>query len=148
MRIHRLCVLIALVLAGSVSSSDQKPAKTDQERMQGNWDVVSLNANGKDVDEAPIKSAKVKIAGNQLTLVQSDPAKEDVVTIAIDPTQTPKTIEVTHHNADANAKPLRGIYELTATDLVIALSTDPDDFAPTDAKPGEKRIVLTLRRPK
>lgn len=146
MRVHRLCALIVLGLAGTALSADPKPA--DQDRMQGNWDVVSLNANGKDVDEAPIKSAKVKIAGNQLTLIQTEPAKEDVVTIAIDPTQTPKTIEVTHQNADANAKPLRGIYELTETDLVIALSTDPDGFAPTDVKPGEKRIVLTLRRPK
>jgi RNA polymerase sigma factor (sigma-70 family) len=88
--------------------------QADQEKLQGNWQVVAVEAGGQ---ARPNAGMRLIFAGDKLTLFGPGvPAL--AMNYVLDPSQTPKTIDV---NAPAGGV-WRGIYELNGDSLRLCLN--------------------------
>ncbi len=116
----------------------QAEPKTDKERLQGTWVGVSINARGEDVPAEQARAYRITFAGDRVKPKRPlDPAED--YPYRIDPTQKPKTIDFLARRAGL------GIYEFEGDKLRLCL-TDEDAPRPTDFKPGERHVVIVLRR--
>jgi RNA polymerase sigma factor (sigma-70 family) len=112
--------------------------KADQERLQGTWVAVSMNVKNKDVPAEQVRTFRVTIAGDRMKthrLLEDD----EEIPYQLDPTRKPKTIDFLARRAGL------GIYEFDGDRLRLCL-TDEDAPRPTDLKPGERRVVILLKR--
>jgi uncharacterized protein (TIGR03067 family) len=98
--------------------------KKEMERLQGTWQLVSVETEGKAPSEDVIKTIRVVIAGNKHTVHVGDQVAAKEIPFTIDPTKTPK--EVTDKLPDGTE--IKGIYEL-----------DGDTLKSCVAAPGKER---------
>jgi len=118
---------------------DQKP-KTDQELLEGIWLIIGLEANGKAEPEQNYRGNTLTLTKDKATLKEGKHAPIDFAT-AIDPSKSPKTIDLT-----AKAVIIRGIYKFEGDELVLCLSIGanrPTDFT---TKVGGDTELFTLKR--
>jgi uncharacterized protein (TIGR03067 family) len=111
------------VLVACVSATDANAA--DLARMQGDWMVHSMRAEGMDVPPDDAQALFRTIEGDKYTVSRYT----KVVgrgTFKIDATQSPKTIDSSP--AGPQAKPISGIYEF-----------DGDKLRICNARPGQPR---------
>jgi uncharacterized protein (TIGR03067 family) len=132
---RRLCVL--LLASFSLGADD---AKEDKETLQGRWTVVTAERDGRAFPEA--KEDRIVFAGDKLTVKIKDRMHD--ATYQLDPNKHPKRIVIV--SADAQEKPLKGIYQLEGDSLKICLGKDqPVEFA---ARAGTEQVLLILKRDK
>jgi RNA polymerase sigma factor (sigma-70 family) len=112
--------------------------KTDKERLQGTWVGVSINAKGEGVPAEQARAYRITFAGDRVKPQRPLEAAEDYP-YRIDPMQKPKTIDFLARRAGL------GVYEFAGDKLRLCL-TDEDAPRPTDFKPGERRVVIVLKR--
>lgn len=142
---------LALLLAGlaSATHADQpteptrkaeSKARTDAELVEGTWVIVGLEAGGKAEPEANYRGNTLTFTQNKATLKEGKYAPIDFAW-ALDPTKSPKTIDLT-----AKAVTIRGVYRFDGDDLTLCLSIGPN--RPTDfaTKAGGDTEVFTLKR--
>src|SRR5207249_874334 len=99
-------LLSALCLIAADAPAEEA-VKKELANFQGDWKLVSAERDGKP-DES-FKGYHSIIKGNQLTGKQGDMTMTS--TIKIDPTRTPKTIDVTLVDGPDKGKTRLGIYE-------------------------------------
>ena len=145
--LYHVCVLL---LAGSFAAdAKDEAAKTELQKMKGNWKITELVIDGKAGPKDALGAA-VTIEGSTMTLTLKDPGgKEEKksMTLIIDPTKTPKQIDM---KPDKDV-PSLGIYELKGDTLRICGSDPPKSKdRPTNFEPkkGDHRVLLTLTRVK
>lgn len=147
MRTLLAAVLVALAGSGSARQPDPKTKpevkpKTDSELIQGGWLIVGLETGGKAEPERNYRGNTFSFAKDRATLREG--GFEPIgFTVTLDPTATPKTIDLT-----AKGNVLRGIYKLDGDDLVICLCIGgmrPTEFA-TKAGGTEVAELFTLKR--
>jgi uncharacterized protein (TIGR03067 family) len=106
----RTCIvaLLAAVAIGFVAA--QPAAKGDLEKFQGTWQAsYVIGFDGKPAPDDEVKNASLLVEGSQFTLKTKDGVIKG--TFTIDPSRTPKTIDVTLEGAKPNEK-LLGIYRI------------------------------------
>jgi uncharacterized protein (TIGR03067 family) len=134
---RRCRLLIATV--GLVVAADAP--KTDLEKLQGAWGVITLETSGKERSVEHTDRLKVVIKNRQL-IFKGQTADQEM-TFTIDPAKKPKQIDLTHPEKKVGTLP--GIYSLEGDTLRICYGFDkehrPDDFVST-AKNGRVLIVL------
>ena len=92
-------------------------ARVEEEKLQGNWQVVTVERGGKKQQNAGIRLA---FAGDKM--IMSAPAIQiPPMPYVLDPSQAPKTIDV---NSPAGGV-WRGIYELDGDSLKLCLNQSP-----------------------
>src|SRR6516162_5222640 len=111
MRQHVAALVIAVLAVGAALSQD-KEGKSDQDKIQGTWTMVSGMREGKPFPEEA-KNRKITFAGNKMKLKMND--QEHEVTFKLDPAKKPKEIDV-----DFDGQAGKGIYELDGDTLKIA----------------------------
>jgi RNA polymerase sigma factor (sigma-70 family) len=94
-------------------------AKSDKEKIQGTWTVVSVKDNGQESSADELKGLTMVITHAKLVL-KGVRGEEREFTYQLDPAQKPKWIDV----ADGEKKML-GIYELDGDSLKICLNETP-----------------------
>ncbi len=94
-------------LSGSTSSNAD-----DLNRLQGAWRVASVEANGSPMDQADISNLSVIIHGNAYTLTNGDGDQTDKGTFSLDPSKTPRQMDVHHTNNYGDQETLLAIYEI------------------------------------
>jgi uncharacterized protein (TIGR03067 family) len=111
----------------TVDEPKDDAVKKDLQKLQGNWTVISIEVNGNKIPEDKIGDPKAVFKGDQYSI------HDFRLTITIDPTKKPKTINM--DGKDGNGKPLTmiGIYEVEGDTLKICF-----------AKPGEKERPSTF----
>jgi RNA polymerase sigma factor (sigma-70 family) len=120
------------------SKATSKSANDELERLQGTWNVVGVEVDGKD-DE--IDDARLVIAKNQCKWERNG-AEQKMTSVVVDPEKNPKVIVF-----DDRGKAAPGIYELHGDDLKICYAergAKPPDKFKTSA--GSKMVLLTLKR--
>jgi uncharacterized protein (TIGR03067 family) len=126
------------LLVSAASAQD----KSDKDKLQGTWLMVSGERAGKALPPEFAKDAKVVFAGDKLTLKNKDFMLEG--TFKLDPGKKPKEIDV-----DFNGKPGKGIYQLEGDTLKIAHGETgdprPKDFT---TKEGDQVTVVVFKREK
>ncbi len=135
--------LLALAVLGTgVTSppraSAQDKAKSDQELIQGTWEVVSGEKGGEKLPEEIVKAIKITFKGDKLSLAHGDDAKE--ATFKLDPAKKPR-----HLDANIDGKTIEAIYALEGKNLKICAG-EPASPRPKDFKGEGENIFLVLKR--
>jgi uncharacterized protein (TIGR03067 family) len=118
MRIWQAGVLlsIAVVLwgvpgwAGGDSPRDEA-VKKELKRFQGSWKAVSIrNTDGKQAPDDQVQKTRLIVEGNKFTLTSKDATITG--TFTINPSATPKRIDVTLTSKEGKETKLLGIYQI------------------------------------
>lgn len=107
----RICILLLLATIVVGFSPAQEPAiKNDLEKFQGSWQAsYVIGADGKPAPADDVKSTRLVVKGNEFTLRTNDSVIKG--TFTINPSQTPKAIDVVLEGAKPDEK-LLGIYRI------------------------------------
>jgi uncharacterized protein (TIGR03067 family) len=120
----------------------EKQPMTDQEKIQGAWQLVSGERAGKALPGEVTRHVRLIFVGDRLTTQHKDRKTE--ATFKLDPGKSPREIDV-----DMEGSVGRGIYQLDCDSLKIIHgevgSARPDDLS--KGGPGLTVLVLTRDRP-
>jgi uncharacterized protein (TIGR03067 family) len=138
-----LSVVACLLLLPCITADDDKK---NNEPFQGKWKFVSIVANGTTVPSDQFEKAVVTITGNKRVLKDGDEVKS-VATYKVDPTKTPKTIDISVSEGILKGKNMKGIYEFSGDTVTINVTLDGDE-RPTDfsSKADSGRLLQVFRR--
>ena len=141
--------LLLMMAAALMLSADAAPedVKKEIERFQGTWKFVSIETEGKKLDEKALEHPRLIIMADKFT------SKEENVTyhgtFKVDPSKMPKTIDVTFTDGREKGKTMLGIYELEGDTYKACFSPGgkkrPTEFA---SKPGTDLVLEILKREK
>ncbi len=138
--------LSVVLLAGLVCSNlIADEAKTERERLQGMWQVMSGQEGGKAFPAADIKGSRVTVAGDTMT-VQS---KEDrrVMRFKLEPSRKPKGMELMTIEGKDKGQTSHGIYQLEGDTLKIAFApTGKPRPAEFSSKAGTEQMLFVMKR--
>jgi uncharacterized protein (TIGR03067 family) len=146
MKLRMLCVLAVGVLLAADDAKDA--AKKDQEKMAGEWSLVSAERDGQPLPEELVKTIKRVFKGDEYTTTKDG----DVIGKAkfkLDPSKKPKHIDFTPSEGAEAGQALEGIYELDGDKLKICYSQSgekrPGEFS---TKEGSGRTLGVWKRDK
>ena len=143
--------VLALTAGLSLAAGDGNKKALDMEyaKLEGTWQVVSLEVDGMMIPKETIKNSKLIIKSKEFTM------KENIATykgtFSIDPSKKPKTIDIKFTEGPENGNTSLGIYELDGDDLKLCLSVTtkerPTEFS-AKPKSGHGFEVLKREKPK
>lgn len=119
-------LVVSAALVGADASGDK--AKKDQEAFQGTWVVVTAERDGKQAPASDLKHMKLVIDGDHFTF--HGPNGEEAGTFKLDPTTSPKAIDVMPTSGPDKGKIVLGIYELDGTERHRACFASPGKDRP------------------
>ena len=139
-------VIAVLVLAGAVAAQDA--IKKEMAQLEGEWSMVSGEANGLSMPKETVKSGK-RVAKNGETIITIGGQVYFKAKFSIDPTKKPKAVDYTMTEGPTKGKIHLGIYELDG-DTVKFCFAAPGKDRPTEftAKEGSQRTLSVWRRDK
>jgi uncharacterized protein (TIGR03067 family) len=128
---------------GPVSEPGDDAVKDELAKFEGTWRHESMEIAGKAQDVSPFRETPLILKGQSFTQGKAQG------TFKIDPTKTPKTIDMTFANGPAKGITLQGIYELDATTYKLCVA-GPDADRPKvfDSKPKDGGSVQVLKKVK
>jgi uncharacterized protein (TIGR03067 family) len=133
-----LCSLTAL--AGSAGGD---AVQKELANLEGTWQLISAETDGKKLAEEQVKQIKVVIKGDRHTVYFGDQALAKQIQFRVDPGKKPKTVDDTLDDG----RMIRGIYELdgdTLRSCVAAVGKDrPMEFS---AKAGSGHTLRVFQR--
>jgi uncharacterized protein (TIGR03067 family) len=122
-------VLLALGLATAVGNSPARTAGQERKQLTGAWKLVSVTRNGRQVLKKDLKKHRaVAVFRGKRMIGWMDNRVYNDAAFAIDPSKTPKTIDITDMRGKYRGKKQLGIYEIDGSTLRIC-----------HARPGKKR---------
>jgi uncharacterized protein (TIGR03067 family) len=149
MRIALVALLCALVLTASAGTGARADDKADVEKelkkFQGTWTFESVEAGGKEVPAAEFKGITVTFEGDKYTVRKG----AEVIQAAkqkLDPSRSPKTLDVTVVEGANKGTVILGIYEFSGDTLKVCF--DPEGKKrPTEFKgaSGSQTCVVHKR---
>ena len=152
MRIALLTLLgtfIFTFFGGSGARADQKvDVEKDLKKFQGTWNFESVEAVGKQESASDFKDMTVTFEGDKFTVKKGHEVIQ-VDTEKIDPSKSPKTVDVTVTEGLSKGAVMLGIYEIDGDTLKVCF--DPEGKKrPTEFKtaPGSQEFFNVHKRVK
>jgi uncharacterized protein (TIGR03067 family) len=144
----RPIVSLTAVLILVCTSGAQDAAKKEMRQLEGEWFMVSGEANGQAMPQELVKTGK-RLAKDGETTISMGGQVYFKAKFRIDPTKKPKAIDYTMTQGPTKGKTHLGIYEL-AGDTVKFCFAAPGGDRPTDftAKEGSQRTLSVWKRDK
>ena len=139
-----LVTFASLIVASQPGVGGEKEAavKKEMKQLQGNWTVISIQVNRKDLPKDKIGDPNATIKGDEYRI------HDFRLRLTIDPTKKPKTIDM--DGKDGNGKPLSmiGIYELERDTLRICFAKPGTKKRPTkmETMPGSGQSLIVYKR--
>jgi uncharacterized protein (TIGR03067 family) len=132
----------------ATGDGNKEPLDVDYAKLEGTWQVVSLEVDGKEIPKETIKESRLIIKGKEFTM------KEKIATykgtFSIDSSKSPKTIDIKFTEGPEKGNTSLGIYELDGDDLKLCLTVTakerPTEFT-TKAKSGHGFELLKRENP-
>jgi uncharacterized protein (TIGR03067 family) len=139
-------VFAVLVLAGTAVAEDAD--KKELARLEGEWTMVSGEANGFSMPEEMVKSGK-RVAKDGQTTINIGGRVYFKAKYCIDPAKKPKAIDYTMTEGPTKGKTHLGIYELDGDTVKFCFAV-PGKERPTEftAKEGSQRTLSVWKRVK
>jgi uncharacterized protein (TIGR03067 family) len=133
------------VLHREPAAGKEDAIKKEMAKLEGTWQLVSAETDGKQLPEEQAKQIRVVIKGTSHTVYFGDKAVVEGVAFRVDPTTTPKQVEDTLKDG----KKIRGIYELDG-DTLRSCVAPPEKGAPTEftGKAGSGQTLRIFKRVK
>ena len=136
--------VVVLVLAAAPPEEDA--VKKELEKLQGTWQLVSAETDGKKAPEEQVKQIRVVIKGNKHTVFFGDKAIAKEVAFTLDPQKKPKASD----DILPDGKMIRGIYELdgdTLKSCVAAVGKErPTEFAAGAGTGNTLRVFKRVKK--
>jgi uncharacterized protein (TIGR03067 family) len=152
MRIGLVTLLCTLVLTASggagARAGDKADVKKEFKKFQGTWTFASVEAGGKEEPAAEFKSMTVTFEGDKFTVKKGDKVIQ-AGTQKLNPSKSPKTVDVTVTEGLSKGAVMLGIYEIRADTLKVCF--DPEGKKrPTQFKSaaGSQTFVAVHKRVK
>lgn len=144
MRTHALIALV-LLLAGD---SKDDAAKTDLEKFEGKWTLVSAQRDGKKMPEEEVKKLTLTIRGNRFILDKEARVVSEG-TFILDAARKPKAIDETATAGPNKGTSFLAIYEIDEDRHQICFAA-PGQERPTEfsSAPGSGRLLQVWKREK
>jgi uncharacterized protein (TIGR03067 family) len=130
----RILAIVALLAgvstwAGADDTDKAEAVKRDLKKFEGTWMMASGENDGKPLAADVVKKARLVIQGDRHTVKVGDDTY--VGTHVLDPTKSPKTIDVKDTDGPFKGKTVKGIYELTDEAFRVCVAP-PDKDRPTE----------------
>ena len=137
-------VIGVLVLVGAAGAQDA--AKKETAKLEGEWSMVSGEANGFSMAEETVKGGK-RVAKDGETAITFDGQVYFKAKYSVDATKKPKAIDYMMTEGPTKGKTHLGIYELDG-DTVKFCFAAPGKERPTEftAKEGSRRTLSVWKR--
>lgn len=124
-------VVGALALVGFLAH--QRSAAEDEKKneLEGTWELVSLERDGKDVKIQP--DTKLAVTGNKFVVMVGDKVISGG-TFKLDPGKNPKAIDSIYTEGPDKGKSFKGIYQLEGKTVKFCRAGTPDKERPAEFK--------------
>lgn len=145
-RISSLLIVLSLAVPALAQAAD-KPAKDadDRQLLQGIWKAVGLESGGQAAPEHAYSGTLITFDGDKFILKERGHAP-NAMDVRIDPTKSPRTIDITATEGPSKGLALLGIYELSGDDLKICFSIGKARPAKLATTADEETEMFTLKR--
>jgi uncharacterized protein (TIGR03067 family) len=139
-------LVVVLVLAAAAAA--QQAVKKETAELEGEWSMVSGEADGVPMPQAMVKTGK-RVAKDGETTITFGGRLYFKARFTIDPTKMPKVIDYAMTEGPTRGKTQLGIYELDG-DTVKFCFAAPGADRPADftAKAGSQRTLSVWKRDK
>jgi len=121
-------------------------AKTDNEKLQGTWKLVSLEADGEQGPAEIVAKMKLAFKNDTLTFTPGEPDFTNY-TFKVDPTTMPPSFDMTHADGTNKGKTKKGIYSLKGDNLTICFGKADQRPKELNSKSGQAMYVLVRVKP-
>jgi uncharacterized protein (TIGR03067 family) len=129
--------------------SKDEAAKQELQQLQGDWQMESLERNGKKLDEALVRTYKRTVTGNKHTVSWEEHRLAFTLhaTLTLDPTNDPKTVDLLLADGPFKGKTRLGIYKLEGDTETVCLA-QPGNHRPTsfNSKQGAIHVWKRVRK--
>lgn len=134
--------MLAIVL---FAVSQNKAAEDGKTELEGTWDLVSLERDGKEIK--PQKDTKALFTGDKFMIQVADKVIAGG-TFRIDATQKPKATDATYTEGPDMGKSFKGIYQIDGDTLKFCRAGSPDQKRPTEfkTKAGTDGVASVYKR--
>jgi clostripain len=124
-------------------------AERELEKLQGEWTMVSLEQRGVKTRDEVVGLMKLTVKGDQWIVSRQGQGREQKYTIRIDPSQNPKTLDLTNNAGNREFASL-GIYKLEGDTITLCRTTETGDIdRPREFKTTpEEGILVVWKRAK
>jgi uncharacterized protein (TIGR03067 family) len=147
MRIALVALLCTLVLTSDgtgARADDKADVEKELKKFQGAWTFESVEAGGKEVPIAEFKGITVTFEGDKYTVKKGDEVIQ-VATQKLDPSKSPKTLDVTVVEGPHKGAVMLGIYEISGDTLKVCF--DPEGKKrPTEFKSASGSQTLVVHK--
>jgi uncharacterized protein (TIGR03067 family) len=144
-----LCTLALTASGGTGARADDKAGvEKELKKFRGTWTFESVEAGGKKEPAAEFKGMTVTFEGDRFTVKKGDKVIQ-VGTQRLDPSKSPKTLDVTVVEGLSKGAAMLGIYEISGDTLKVCF--DPEGKKrPTEFKSasGSQTFVAVHKRVK
>ncbi len=139
--------LVVWKRANTAAGEKLKAVQSELKRFEATWRFVSIEIEGTVLPEEAFKDDTLTLKGKQFSSTVR--GKTNTGAFKIDPTMTPKTIDITMTDGSGKSVTQKGIYELDGDNQKICISA-PGKPRPTEfvAMPDSGRIIEVLKRAK
>ena len=146
----RFTAALLMIASSPLATGADPTAKPDPahelKALEGTWEVVSHEVNGKKASDAGYASLrKIVISAGKIELFAEGKADHP---IKIDPTKSPKAINVYYPDAMKFGAHGKGIYELEKDKLTICLPLSFEAERPTRFSSKDGHELYVMRRMK
>ena len=142
--------LFAAVLSQSAAGDAKEEAVAkDLLAFKGTWRMNSKEVDGKKFSEEEIKDVIATNDGSGNISVRRGDKEINEGTVKLDPTKSPKTIDVTFTEGERKGQMVLGIYEIEGDAFRVCVAR-PGDERPAEfsAKAGSGRTLIVYKRQK
>jgi len=136
--------MLLVLVAGLLVAADVKDdAKKELEKLQGDWVMVSSERNGETLPDEQVKAFRRTIKGEEFTVTRDG---ETIAkgTFTVDPSKSPKTIDVTFTEGDNKDKKMLGIYEIDSDNHKVCYAPLGKDRPKEFSSKGEEGLTLSV----
>ena len=135
----RYVVVSTVLLVGGLCAGDDK--KDDPDKLQGRWQVVSMELDGEPIPD--VKGVRVVVKRNTWTF-RGLALDKVAVTVRADAGKSPKHLDLREDDGDDAAWP--GIYKLEGDTLTFCRSNLAGGKRPTEFKGTPGVILIVCKR--
>jgi uncharacterized protein (TIGR03067 family) len=141
-----LAVAVGIVAVGVLGARDA--AGDELKKLEGIWKIESLQDSGKEASREETQRITLEIKGTTLSARAGD-RSAGKGTVKLDPSKTPKAIDLTPEEGPEKGKTGLGIYQLEGDTLKICIA-EPGKERPKEfvSKPGTQTTLMVLKRVK
>jgi uncharacterized protein (TIGR03067 family) len=127
----------------------EEAARADLEQMQGKWQMIAMERNGKKLPDPLVKTYQRAVKGNEHRVTWVEDRQPNVLNtlMSLDPRQNPKAVDILLGNGQFKGKKRLGIYRIEGDRETVCLA-QPGKPRPTTFDSSQGAIHVWTRAKK